>query len=107
MTPIVNDRRVPLIQDNDGAIRVIETRIPLETIINAYEADATPGEIVFRFDSLRLTDVCAVLTYYLKQKQDVESYLAVRKASMEKVRKENLKRFPQQGIRERLLARRG
>lgn len=96
----------PLIRDLDGRVLVEGTRVPLDTVVYAFREGASPEEIALRFPSLELTDVYAAVTYYLRHREGVDAYLREREARREEVRRENEKRFPQAGIRERLLARR-
>ena len=96
---------IPLATDADGVIRVAGTRVPLETVINVYDTGATPEEIAQDFPVLRLDDVYAVITYYLRHRDEVAAYLQERRALAEEVRAEVERRFPQTGLRERLLAR--
>jgi uncharacterized protein (DUF433 family) len=98
---------VPLATDADGVIRVGGTRVTLETVIDVYNTGATPEEIVQDFPVLHLDDVYAVITYYLRHRQEVDSYMNRRRALAEEIRREVEARFPQTGLRERLLARLG
>jgi uncharacterized protein (DUF433 family) len=98
---------VPLSADNDGVIRVAGTRVPLETVADAFERGATAEEIVQQYPSLTLADVYAVLGYLLRHQATVTAYLQQRAAQCAAVRRENERRFHPQGIRARLLARRG
>lgn len=96
----------PLAFDADGTLRVGGTRVPLDTVVEEYEEGMSPEEIVRQYDSLRLSDVHAVISYYLEHRSEVEEYLAERRRLAEEVRRENEARFPTAGARERLLARR-
>jgi uncharacterized protein (DUF433 family) len=98
---------VPLATDTDGVIRVGGTRVTLETVIDVYNTGATPEEIAQDFPVLRLDDVYAVITYYLRHRQEVEDYVAGRHALGEQMRREIEAHHPQAGLRERLLARLG
>jgi hypothetical protein len=82
------------------------TRVRLETIINAFKNGSTAEEILLKYPSLNLTDIYAVITYYLWSRKEVEAYLEERHRLAEAVHQENETRFPSAGIRERLLARR-
>jgi hypothetical protein len=53
-----------------------------------------------------LGDVYAVIGYYLQWQAEVDTYLKQRQQLAEQIRQQNEARFNQQGIRERLLARR-
>ena len=88
-----------------GVVRVAGTRVTLDTVISAFSAGATAEEIVLQFPSLSLAAVYSVLSFYLRQREEVETYLRERGRQAEAARKEIWMRFPNAGIRERLLAR--
>jgi uncharacterized protein (DUF433 family) len=96
----------PIQQDEDGVFRVGGTRVRLDTIIGAFKNGSAAEEILFKYPSLRLTDIYAVITYYLWHTEAVEAYLGERDTIMEDVRRRNEERFPRAVVRERLLARR-
>jgi len=95
----------PLETDADGVIRVGGTRVRLDTVIFAYKEGATPEEIVEQYTSLKLADVYVVIGYYLKYRDEVETYLLKRQEEREQVRQMNEARLDPSGIRDRLLAR--
>jgi uncharacterized protein (DUF433 family) len=97
---------VPLATNAAGAILVGGSRVPLDTVIGAFNDGETPEQIVMQYDVLKLDDVYAVITYYLRHKEEVDAYLARREEQAEEIRKRDLARYDQRGIRERLLARR-
>jgi uncharacterized protein (DUF433 family) len=96
----------PLQADADGILRVGGTRVRLDSVITAFHNGCAPEEILLKYPSLRLADIYAVITYYLWHRETVDAYLAERRQRAEEVRRENEARFPPQGVRERLLARR-
>jgi uncharacterized protein (DUF433 family) len=96
----------PLRLDPNGTLYVGETRVPLDTVIGAYEAGASPKEIVRRYDTLQLADVFGVLSYHLTHHEEVEAYLSERRRLAAEVRAKNQARFPTEGVREKMLARR-
>ena len=96
----------PLRLDESGTLRVGNTRVPIDTVVSAYESGATPEEIVLGYDTLQLADVYAVISYYLEHREEVEAYLDCRRQHAEEVRARFEARFPTSGIRKRLLARR-
>lgn len=96
----------PLRLDESGTLRVGKTRVPIDTVVSAYENGATPEEIVLGYDTLQLPDVYAVISYYLEHREAIEAYLDRRRQHAEEVRARFEARFPTSGIRERLLARR-
>ncbi|MGV0029099.1 DUF433 domain-containing protein [Phormidesmis priestleyi] len=97
---------VPLFINADGIALVSKTRIPLSTVVEGFKQGATPEEIVEQFSSLDLADVYAVISYYLRHQDEVEAYLQEQQKFAQQVREENERRFPSQGLRDRLLARR-
>lgn len=96
---------VPLVQV-DGALRVGDTRVTLDTLITAFEEGATAEEIAQQYPVLNLGDVYAVIGYYLQNRAAVEQYLRERVHQAQQVRQHNETRFNPQGVRARLLARR-
>ncbi|MGD0769559.1 MAG: DUF433 domain-containing protein [Tepidisphaeraceae bacterium] len=69
----------PLREDSDGALRVGESRVLLELIVRAFQDGATPETIVQRYSTLALAGVYSVIAYYLRDRKEVEAYLARRK----------------------------
>ena len=66
---------------------------------------ARASVIVERYDVLKLVDAYAVIAYYLQNKDEVDAYLRERERIADEVRRENERRFPTAGLRERLLDR--
>ncbi len=99
-------KRVPLSYDRDGVIRVGNTRVTLDIVVEAFQSGATAEEIVQQYPSLQLPDVYQVIGYYLRQSAEVEKYLRHRQEQSDTIRTQNESRFDPQGIRDRLLARR-
>lgn len=97
---------IPLRADEQGVMRVGETRVRLDTLITAWRQGESPEQIVENFDVLDLADVYAVISYYLHHRAEVEEYMARNQREGERLRAEHELRFPPAGIRERLLARR-
>lgn len=97
---------VPLQADERGVMRVGKTRVRLDTVITAWKHGDSPEQIVENFDALDLADVYAIISYYLNHRAEVEAYLEQNRREAERLRAENERRFPQAGIRDRLLARR-
>jgi uncharacterized protein (DUF433 family) len=96
----------PLARDELGTIRVAGTRVTLEGVASAFDAGATPEEIVQKFPVLPLAAVYAVCAYRLSHRAEVDAYLAAQAGAAEQARSDMEARFPAAGIRERLLARR-
>lgn len=60
---------------NDQAIRIRGTRVSIETVLHDYQEGASPEEIVLRYPTLSLEQVYATITYYLANREKLESYL--------------------------------
>ena len=106
MSLVIEAPAVPLRTDDQGVVRVGKTRVPLDTVVYAFNEGVSPEEIVMSYPALDLDDVYAVVNYYLHNRTEVDSYLRQRENDSAQIRKRNEKRFPQKGIRARLLARR-
>lgn len=96
---------IPITTDRDGVMRISGTRVPIDTVIDAFKVGATAEEIAQQYPAIALADVYAVITYYLHHLSEVEHYLSQRQAFAEQVRQENELRYDPDGIRQRLLAR--
>jgi len=96
----------PIRTDADGVARVGDTRVRLDTVVTAFNAGSAPEEIVLKYPSLDLNDVYSVIAYYLWHRVEVDAYLEERRKAADDARRETEARFPRQGVRERLLARR-
>ena len=49
--------KIPIETDEDGVIRVGNTRVTLETLVSAFNHGSTAEEIVYQFPVLNLADV--------------------------------------------------
>jgi len=65
----------PIREDADGALRVGESRVLLELVIRSFQDGATPEVIVQRYSTLELSDVYAVVAYYLRHRSEIDDYL--------------------------------
>lgn len=107
MTFVVQPEAAPLREDTGGAIRIGESRVLLELVIRAFQDGATAETIVHRFPSVALADVYAVIAYYLRHREAVESYLAEREqAAVEVQERISSQQSDLSEIRARLFARR-
>jgi uncharacterized protein (DUF433 family) len=106
MTLLFEAEPIPLETTVDGQVRVRGTRVTLDTIVAVFNEGATAEEIVQRYPTLCLADVYAIIAFYLRRRPEVEAYLQERRDEAEIVRQQNMARYGQHQIRERLLARR-
>ena len=96
---------VPIQLDGHGVARIAGTRVTLDSVIAVFKQGATAEDIVESFPTLGLSDVYAVLTFYLRNRSAVEAYLEEQDRQAEEIREQIEKRFNNSGLRERLLAR--
>ena len=106
MSLVIEAPPIPLKTDEHGVMHVGKTRVPLDTIVYAFNEGASVEEIVMSYPTLDLPDVYAVVNYYVHNRTEVDQYIQEREAEAAQIREENEKRFPQAGIRARLLTRR-
>ena len=97
----------PLSVTDEGVVRITGTRVSLDTVLGAFQNGCTAEQIAYKYPSLKLVDIYAVITYYLRHRQEVEAYLDQQRQKVEGIRQEVEERFSPSGVRERLLARRG
>src|SRR5215831_7907915 len=76
----------PLREDQGGVVRVGNSRISLDLVVEQYENGMTPEDMVRAYDTLALADVHAVIAYYLRHREEVRGYLKQRAAEAEALR---------------------
>ncbi|MDB5310383.1 MAG: hypothetical protein JWO38_4585 [Gemmataceae bacterium] len=101
----LNELRPLLRVDQGGAVRVGNSRVGLDLVVEQYENGMTPEDMVRAYDTLILADVYAVIAYYLRHRDEVSTYLKRRKKEAEDLRAKIEAEHPR-GSREALLARR-
>jgi uncharacterized protein (DUF433 family) len=103
---IIENDFVALSADETGTVRVGGTRVTLDSLVWAFEEGASAEEIVSTYPSLQLADVYSAIGYYLKHRDEIQAYLKQREEEAEELRRKVEARWPSNGLRERLLARR-
>lgn len=107
MTLVLKSEKPPLREDKTGAIRVGKSRVLLEMVIHAFQDGASPEAIVDNYSTLTLSDVYGAIAFYLKNKYEVETYLAKREELAESVKQRLEAIQPDMNqIRSRLLSQR-
>jgi uncharacterized protein (DUF433 family) len=106
MAIIIQPEAPPLREDASGALRGGSSRVLVELVIRAFQDGVTPETIAQCYPTATLTDIYAVIAYYLRHRQEVEAYLAAREQRAQGVR-QRIERH--QGdladLRRRMLAR--
>src|SRR5882724_6180583 len=96
---------LPLRVDDGGAVRVGNSRVSLDLVVEQYENGMTPEDMVRAYDTLPLADVHAVIAYYLRHRDEVRAYLKRREEEAGALRAKIEAERTRVG-REELLARR-
>jgi uncharacterized protein (DUF433 family) len=96
----------PLVMLPEGAVRIRGTRVSLDSVIYAFNEGCTPEQIRDDYSTLQLADIYAVIAFYLRHRDEVDAYMEESRQQAEELRREHEERYPQDGLRERLLERR-
>ena len=78
-------QKVPLALWKDGTIRVKNSRLLIDMIVDAHNRGECPEEIYESFpsDAYTIADVYSIIAYYLKNKAKIGEYLAEREKEAE------------------------
>ena len=87
-------------------MRVIGTRVTLDTLVATFKKGATAEQIQDSFPSLSLRQVYGAIAYYLDHQDEVEAYLKERKAEAEAMRQQIESRPQYKEFREKIRRRR-
>lgn len=85
MTTLEKTQAMPLRLTEDGTIRIADSRVSLDSVLQHYKLGACAEQIVQKFPALDLADVYAAISYYLNHEDDVEEYLRQQEAAADKV----------------------
>jgi uncharacterized protein (DUF433 family) len=102
---VLTSEPVPLVWDDAGRLMVTGTRVPLDSLVEAFKQGDAPEVIHENFDTVPLADVYAVLAYYLKHRRDVEDYLAEQERLGDEVQARMEATYPADTLRAKLMAR--
>lgn len=96
----------PLRELENGAIRVGDTRVSLDSVSHVFNQGYSAEEIVLSFSTLKLRDVYAVIAYYLDNREAVDAYIVRQEEKGEEIRRKfEALHPPDLDLRARLLAR--
>ncbi|MDQ7027105.1 MAG: DUF433 domain-containing protein [Anaerolineae bacterium] len=79
---------VPLQNDDDGIIRISNTRVTLHTLISTYRLGESPEAIHEGFPTISLADIYAIIAYYLANREVVDAYIQQVNDEAEQIRQE-------------------
>lgn len=96
----------PIREDDEGILRVGSTRVPLERVLTLHLKGCRPETIQRKYPSLNLPDVYAVISYYLRHRETLDSYIERSQQESAAAEERIAEQFPNTDIRDRLLARR-
>ncbi len=106
VTVVIQTEAPPIRADETGTLRVGNSRVLLDLVIEEFQDGATPETIVQQYPTLALAEVYAVIGYYLRHREEVEAYLEQREELARQVRQRIEAAQGDLGdIRRRLLAR--
>jgi uncharacterized protein (DUF433 family) len=88
MTLTLHTDPVPLRVDDTGAIRVGESRVTLDVLLQYWRLGMKPEEIARGLDTLTLADIHGALAYYFRHQTEVDDYLRQREAQAEELRQQ-------------------
>ena len=96
---------VPLIQGEDGTIRIAGTRVTLDVLVKQFQLGATAEQIHDSFPAASLKDIYGALYYYLAHTETVDAYLRAQHQAAADTRQWVESQPGNRRLRERLLAR--
>jgi uncharacterized protein (DUF433 family) len=88
MTMTLHADPVPLRVDDTGAIRVGQSRVTLDVLLEYWRTGMKPEEIARGLDTLTLADVHGALAYYLRHQNEIDNYLRQREEEAEQLRQQ-------------------
>lgn len=75
MINIPQSMKLPLQLNEHGKILVSGTRVTLDTLLEWYSHGQTPEDLHEGFETIPLSDIYVIISYYLANRDEVEAYL--------------------------------
>jgi uncharacterized protein (DUF433 family) len=88
MTLTLHADPLPLRVDDTGAIRVGQSRVTLDVLLQYWRMGMKPEEIARGLDTLTLADVHGALAYYFRHQAEMDTYLRQREEEAEQLRQQ-------------------
>lgn len=96
---------VPFAADEHGVLRIGDSRVMLELLVQAYDEGLSAEEIVETYPTLALADVYATIAYILRNRPEIDAYMTESEAVAEEIERNREARFPTQELRQRIRQR--
>ena len=97
---------IPLRVDEHGVIRVGDSQVLLDIVIQEFNNGAEPEAIAHGYPTLDLADVYGTIAYYLRHRKAIDEYIHSRRQEADKLRQEIEAKQPGRvELRAKLLAR--
>lgn len=77
----------PYVREKNGAFRVGEADVSLDSIVIAFQEGLTADAIQLQYPALALEEVYGAITYYLANQKTVDRYLALQAELWAEVRR--------------------
>jgi uncharacterized protein (DUF433 family) len=97
--------QIPIYSDEQGRLRIGNTRVLLDLVIYSFRVGHTPETITAQYPALSLDDVYLALGYYLRHRNAVDAYLKEQEAEAVAFRQADERTYPPNLTREILLER--
>ena len=95
MTLTLHADPVPLRVDEEGTVRVGDTRVTLATVIQRFRKGDSPETLAQSFAPVLLADIYAVIGYYLHHRAEVDAYLLHQDREADAFRERHAQFFPE------------
>jgi uncharacterized protein (DUF433 family) len=92
----------PLVQNDDGTVRVNGSRVTLDTLVAAFQREDTREEILESFPSLSAAQINDVMDWYLTHQTETQEYVGERATDGERLRQQIESRPEYAELREKL-----
>jgi len=76
----------------EGGWRVAGTRVSLDSVVHSFLDGASAEEIVSQYPTLSLEQVYGAIAFYLRRREEIDSYLSEQRARWEQLRRESASR---------------
>ena len=86
MSDVAITETIPIYADDDGRMRISGTRVLLDLLVYAYHQGETPEHIIQMYPTLSLEKVYFALAYYLRHREEVDTYIQRMEAEAEQLR---------------------